>query len=71
MYSYYCLELSYKFEFEDDEVFFAYCIPFTFSRLLKEISTLPPQWVKQSALGKSLSGIDIPLLHITNHESER
>ena len=30
----YTLSFEYTFIFEDDEVYFAYCIPYTYSRLL-------------------------------------
>lgn len=32
------LSFEYEFEQEQDEVFFAYCIPYTYSYLLKELS---------------------------------
>ena len=33
----YTLTLQYEFEEEDDEVFFAYCIPYTYSQMLHYI----------------------------------
>ena len=46
---------------------FAYCIPYTFSEMLYDISKLPSDLVKHHVFARSLSGIDIPILHITNH----
>jgi hypothetical protein len=28
---------DYKFEYDNDEVYFSYCVPYTYSRLLKYI----------------------------------
>lgn len=70
-YSYHCLELEYEFEYQEDEVFFAYCVPYTFSRLLLQLKQLPTQYTIQGVLGKSLAGIDIPVLQITDFNSQR
>lgn len=49
-------------------MFFAYSIPYTYSQLLNDINALPGNIVKKNILGRSLSGVDIPVLHITNHD---
>lgn len=50
-------------------MFFAYCVPYTFSKLINEISKLPSSLAKKEVLGKSLSGVEIPLIHITDHDN--
>lgn len=63
------LSFDYQFEEEDDEVFFAYCIPYTYGQLqqdIKQISHSP--FVRKFSIGLSLSGLDIPLLFISDHE---
>lgn len=42
----YRLSFDYDFEYEDDEVFFAYTIPYTYSQMLKDISMLPKRFAK-------------------------
>jgi murein tripeptide amidase MpaA len=66
----YKLSFDYNFEEEDDEVYFAYCIPYTYSQMLGDISRLSAEFVKKDNIGCSLSGVDIPILHITNHQVE-
>ena len=34
------MSFDYRFEYEDDEVKFAYCIPYTYSQLVNFISQL-------------------------------
>jgi hypothetical protein len=53
-------------------VFFAYSIPYTFTRLTKLIDEIKEQTdiVKADVLCKSLSGVEVPLLTITNLASE-
>ncbi len=72
--AYYELAFDYNFEYPDDKVFFAYSIPYTYSKLntlleqMRDSQTrLPPTetYLAQSVLCKSLSGLDIPLLTIT------
>ncbi len=63
------LTIEYEFEYEDDEVFFAYCVPYTYSRMLRDIKSLPVGLVKINSLGRSLTGANIPILHITNHQN--
>lgn len=65
----YCYSYDYEFAYEDDKVFFAYCIPYTYSELLNDLRTLPEELVKVETLGKTLCGLDIPILHITDHSS--
>jgi murein tripeptide amidase MpaA len=46
-------------------------VPYTFSRLLHELALLPTQYTTTAVLGKSLAGIDIPVLHITDPENAK
>lgn len=66
---FYQLSFTHTFDNHDDKVFFAYCYPYTFSHLqnfLKEIKTPNKDYYQESVLGKSLSGVDIPLITITS-----
>jgi len=72
---YYSLSFDYEFEYPDDIVYFAYSVPYTYTdltNLLTQIkeqhSKLLPaqQFLNEEILCKSLSGLDIPLLTITN-----
>ena len=60
----YCLSFNYDFESEDDEIYFAYCIPYTYSELIYDIQQLPPSICKVHDFAKSLAGINIPILCI-------
>ena len=63
------LTFDYEFKHDDDEVFFAYCIPYTYSQLQQDIRLYEKSlYVKELTLGRTLSGLDIPLLHITNRD---
>ena len=46
-------------------------MPYTYSQLVRDLEGLNPALTKQSVLGKSLAGVDIPLLHITNHQCHK
>ena len=66
---YYCLTFSYVFKNIGKKVFFAYAIPYTYTRLRKllvEVSSGKEMIVKREELGKSLSGVEVPLVTITN-----
>jgi hypothetical protein len=74
---YFQLSFDYDFTRPGDTVSFAYSVPFTFSRLQHDLATLQQehlaafpkrskQYLSQSVLCKSLSGLDVPLLTITS-----
>lgn len=67
--NYWQLTFTYNFQHEDDEVTFAYAIPYTFTRLTKLLSELKHDVsegvLKVDCLCKSLSGVDVPLLKIS------
>lgn len=64
----YYYSLSFNFQFySNDTVWFAYSIPYSFSKLcglLKEIETL--NCVRKEILCKSIGGLDTPILTITD-----
>lgn len=62
--TYFTMSFTYDFELPNDTVQFAYAVPYTYSALLKFISTLPN--VKQLPPMKSLSGLPIPVLEVTD-----
>lgn len=66
---YYSLTFSYMFRHPHKKVFFACSIPYTYSKLRKllaELSTNREMMLKREILGKSLSGVEVPLVTITN-----
>lgn len=72
-------ELSFTYTLpskQQEQIYFAYCFPYTFSRLtafLKQLSIDAADCVKETVLCKSLSGLPVPLLTITsrvNSDSE-
>ena len=67
---YYALSFEYTFGYIDDEVYFAYSVPYTFTdlqSLLAELKTTSGSKaiLKQEVLCKTLSGINVPLLTIS------
>lgn len=58
------MSFSYDFSLVQDTVQFAYCIPYTYSKLNKFLTTLAN--FKQLTPLKSLSGLAIPVLSITD-----
>lgn len=65
----YQLRFTYDFEYPNDEVQFAYCIPYTYSKLQKHILKYQnnyPLIFKKESLCESIVGYDCPLLTITN-----
>lgn len=63
--------LSFTLNFPAGETLqFAYSIPYTYSDLLKYLEGLKEsKYLKREVLCKSLSGIDVPLLTVTDHGS--
>lgn len=65
---YYSLSFTYRFK-HSQKVYFAYAIPYTYTRLrrlLTELSIGTDMRYKRDTLCRSLSGLDVPLLTITN-----
>lgn len=73
-----CVKLFYQMSFtfdlnetDGDDIYFAYCFPYTFTRLtrfLKQLKSNPAvmKLIQDSSpLCSSLSGIDVPFLTIT------
>jgi hypothetical protein len=70
------LSFEYDFEHINDTVSFAYSLPYTYSKVFKLVRTtmasqleiLPHpnnQYVKESSLCKSISGLEVPMLTVT------
>ncbi|CAG9328864.1 unnamed protein product [Blepharisma stoltei] len=63
---YYCLSFSYQFK-ENDAFYFAYSVPYRYSKLCNFVKELEKSnFVKNEVLCKSLSGVDVPILTITD-----
>ena len=73
------MSFDYKFETGNDEVYMAYTVPYSYTQMmshikqLKDVAENSPQGkkiVNFSLLGKSIGGLDMPLIKITNRNSE-
>ena len=68
--SYSSLTFSYTFTHPHSKVFFAYSIPYTYTRLCKLVRELSATGgemrVKREFLCKTLSGVEVPLLTVTD-----
>ena len=58
------MSFSYDFAIPDDTVHFAYCIPYTYTRLIRFVARLDN--CKQMPSMKTLSGLPIPVLEVTD-----
>ena len=70
----YQLQFNYNFTEPNQEVYFAYSVPYTYTDLekfIKEIKEDYPTLLTSKRLCESLGGVDLPLLTITNPDSER
>jgi cytosolic carboxypeptidase protein 2/3 len=66
---YYELSFTYDFKQKQDTVYFAYCVPYTFSKMqarLRQIKT-KRDIVREDRLCYSLSGLPVPILTVTSH----
>lgn len=66
------LQFKYNFRQKNQTVYFAYSIPYSYSRLHKTISQLTAahRCIEHSKLTETLGGLDVPLLTITNRSEE-
>ena len=73
--NYYTLSFTYKFEYPEDEVWFAHAVPYTYTDLMNELSKLRKQeeakqpterMLEASILCRTLAGVPCPLLTITS-----
>ena len=73
--NYYTLSFTYKFEYLDDEVWFAHAVPFTYTdqmldlqklRKIEEAKQAQDRMLTTSILCKTLAGVPCPLLTITS-----
>lgn len=60
------MSFAYDFATTNDTVHFAYCVPYSYSSLLKTVNALSNS--KQLPPLKSLSGLNIPVIEITDEE---
>ena len=67
----YCtLSFEYKFEYLEDEVWFAHAVPYTYTDMQDRLLQMKfnPEYndiLRQEVLCKSISGVPVPLLTIT------
>jgi len=72
--AYWQLSFALDFEYADDEIFVAYCVPYTYSKLLRDIAELKSRCSTSRVLevgtnGRSMMGLDIPLMKITDPDT--
>jgi len=72
--AYYSLSFEYTFDYIEDTVYFAYSVPYTYTdmnKLLKEIESIEnvKDFLTEDTLCKSLGGVNIPILTITENHS--
>lgn len=70
--NYYTLSFEYKFEYLEDEVWFAHAVPYTYTDMQQQMAKLCADPNNQSIIRKeiltnTLSGIAVPLLTITEN----
>lgn len=75
--SYYCMSFDYKFETGNDDVYFSYTVPYSYSQLLSHLRQVKELAESQSSklitfssIGRSNGGFDIPLIKITSPDSD-
>ena len=73
------MSFDYKFESGGDEVYMAYTVPYSYTQMmshvkqLKDVAESLPQGkkiVNFGLLGKSIGGLDMPIIKITNRNFE-
>ena len=72
--SLYTLTFTYEFQYDDDNVFFAYCYPYTFTELNEEINAImsdpvKQQYVQKKTLCETLAGNKLEYLTITSKQN--
>lgn len=67
---YYSMTFDYDFELAGDKVYFAYSLPYTYSKLLKFLNEITKIYegktLLRETLCKTLSGVDVPILTISD-----
>ncbi len=65
----YMLSFEYTFHYDCDDVYFSYCIPYSYSKLMATLGLLKQNTsnvMQEGRLCQSLSGLDLPLLTVTD-----
>lgn len=78
MKQYFILSFEYTFKHEKDEVEIAYCVPYTYSKLMKYLKQLVEgaqkqkrNIVNQETLCQTMGGLDVPLLTVTDFDNHQ
>jgi hypothetical protein len=66
------LSFEYKFEYLEDEVWFAHAVPYTYTDMQQQVNKLFQEpknltIMRKEILANTLSGVAIPLLTITEN----
>lgn len=70
--NYYTLSFDYKFEYTNDEVWFAHAVPYTYTDLQNTVKEMTQREnsdliLRAEILSNTLSGLPVPLLTITEN----
>ena len=73
---YHTLTFTYEFKHENDNVFFAYCVPYTYTDLSNDIMRVErdkrrQSFMQRTTLCKTLGGVNCEVLTITEQQSEK
>lgn len=71
--TYYTLTFTYEFDYSDDSVYFAYSVPYTYTDLVDDLSSievdpLRGQYVSRKTLCKTLGGNSCDYITVTSRE---
>jgi cytosolic carboxypeptidase protein 2/3 len=73
--TYYTLTFTYEFEYENDAVYFAYSVPYTYTDLLDDIVAIEMDpargsLISRKTLCKTLAGVNCDYLTVTSREKK-
>jgi len=68
---FYEMSFTYDFKRPNDTVYFAYCLPYTYSKMQNHLKSLQrpetSSYLREEHLCYSLSGVSVPILTVTTH----
>jgi murein tripeptide amidase MpaA len=70
----YTMTFSYEFDYQDDNVYFAYCYPYTYTELVEELNAIisdpiKQHYVQKKVLCETLAGNKCDVLTITSRQN--
>ena len=72
--TFYTLAFTYDFEFDDDQVYFAYCIPYTYSDMMNDLLKLESdpernKFMQRKTLCQTLGGLNCEVLTVSERDN--